>query len=127
MSTLKNIDELTGFIIGFTTGIKVTIKENKPLPANINEEVIAGLQVFTTVNMTLSGQAVIGFQLGIEQILTEDDSHIAKNFITVSFGPEGDKVSSSMDSVDTIVLKSTDSFKKSVRHFVEKFSDVFPV
>ena len=126
MNVLENIDELTGFIVGFTTGIKVTIKENNPLPTNITEEVIAGLRIFTTVNMILSEQVVIGFQLGVDKILTDHDSYMAKNFITVSFGPEGDKISCSIESITPIVLKSTDSFEKSVKHVVEKFSDVFP-
>lgn len=125
MSSLEYIEELTGFIVGFTVGIKVAIKENNPLPTYINEEVIAGLQIFTTVNMTLSGQVVIGFQLGVEQILTDHDNYIAKNFITVSFGPEGDKISCSIEFIDSIVLESAGSFNKSVKHFVEKFSDVF--
>lgn len=126
MSKVENVELLTGFIVGVTSSVRSAIKENRSFRTELDEEVISGLRVFTFIRAEPSGQVSIIFQLGTDHLQVDEDSYIARNTVTVSFGPEGVKLLNSRTYGCLVTFDTADCFKGSVKQVVEMFSDVFP-
>lgn len=120
----KVIDKLVGFIFGFTSGVKVLVNENGPLPSTVEETSVGGLRVFAFVSNMADGVHVV-FQLGTEHVQTDVDSYIAKNTISIIIANSSCRIRNSRTYGQFIDLSSTENMKHSIKEAVMLFNDLF--
>lgn len=125
MSTsIDNVmEELAGFMFGYSTGIAYLLKQDQPLPTEIEITPIGDFNVYSKV-MKYGEDTHVVFQLGKQCIQVDVDSFIAKNVISLVIGEKskiintktpGKSISVSLDKV------SVETFKDVVILFKDQF------
>lgn len=91
----KVMEELAGFMFGYSTGITYILKQNQPLPTEIEITPFGDFNVYSRVKKYDEDVHVI-FQLGKGKIDTHLGIFMAKNVITLIIGAKSRIVSSKM-------------------------------